>query len=120
MDFDFAVAPQSAEGSAAPVPTMSAEQDMMFWQSIMNSVDPADFEAYLKQFPQGVFRALAQNRLAAMAPSGSEMPAAGRAPADYLRQEGRDRGTGGCHDAFRPGQAGRDSGRAGSRQPLRL
>ena len=87
MDFDFAVAPQSAEGSAAPVPTMSAEQDMMFWQSIMNSVDPADFEAYLKQFPQGVFRALAQNRLAAMAPSGSEMPAAGRTPADYLRQE---------------------------------
>ena len=27
----------------------------MFWQSIMNSTNPADFEAYLAQFPNGVF-----------------------------------------------------------------
>ena len=32
----------------------------------MNSTNPADFEAYLQQFPNGVFRALAQNRLAAL------------------------------------------------------
>ena len=32
----------------------------------MNSANPADFEAYLAQFPNGVFRALAENRLAAL------------------------------------------------------
>ena len=37
-----------------------------FWQTIMNSTDPADFEAYLAQFPEGVFRVLAENRLAAL------------------------------------------------------
>ena len=30
----------------------------LFWQSIMDSANPADFEAYLEQFPNGVFRAL--------------------------------------------------------------
>ena len=35
----------------------------LFWQSIMNSENAADFEAYLAQFPNGVFRALAENRL---------------------------------------------------------
>ena len=27
----------------------------LFWQSIMNSANPADFEAYLRRFPNGVF-----------------------------------------------------------------
>ena len=36
----------------------------MFWQSVMNSTNPADFEAYLRRFPNGVFSDLAQNRLA--------------------------------------------------------
>ena len=31
----------------------------------MNSTDPAEFDAYLEQFPNGMFRALAQVRLAA-------------------------------------------------------
>ena len=38
----------------------------MFWQSIANSTNPAEFEAYLPQFPNGVFRALAEARLAAL------------------------------------------------------
>ena len=76
MDFDFAAAPELESGSPTPVPTVSAEQDMVFWQSIANSTDRADFEAYLRQFPQGVFRALAQNRLAALGAAGSDSPAA--------------------------------------------
>ena len=54
----------------------------------MNSTDPADFEAYLEVFPNGVFRRLAENRLAALrAPSG---PASGgnaprRWPGDVFR-----------------------------------
>ena len=48
----------------------------MFWQSIANSTNPADFEAYLAQFPNGGFRMLAQNRLTTLrSPAGT--PAAG-------------------------------------------
>ena len=51
-------------------PAVTAEQENLFWQSIMNSENPADFEAYLSQFPNGVFRALAQNRLSTLGVSG--------------------------------------------------
>ena len=45
----------------------------------MNSTDPAEFEAYLAQFPNGVFRALAEARLAALrAPVGDAPTAPGR------------------------------------------
>lgn len=40
--------------------------ELTFWQSIQNSSDAADFEAYLAQFPAGLFRSLAQNRLASL------------------------------------------------------
>ena len=49
--------------AATVVVTASPEQENLFWQSIMNSTNPADFESYLEQFPNGVFRSLAQNRL---------------------------------------------------------
>ena len=51
---------------AAPPLPASSELELVFWQSIMNSTNPADFEAYLEQFPNGTFRRLAQNRLAVL------------------------------------------------------
>lgn len=88
MDFDFAAAPPPDFGSAGAgqhtVPVPTPEQENIFWQSIVNSTDPADFESYLEQFPNGVFRSLAQNRLRAIArttqtgPAGT-VPAAARA-----------------------------------------
>ena len=42
------------------------ELEVVFWQSIQNSTNPVEFEAYLEQFPNGVFRVLAQARLAAL------------------------------------------------------
>ena len=81
MDFDFAIAPPPADaGSSAGTPTASAEIDALFWQSIMNSTNPAEFEAYLAQFPNGVFRALAENRLAALRSPAGDSPAATRRP----------------------------------------
>ena len=47
----------------------------MFWQSIMGSTNPADFEAYLSQFPAGAYRALATNRLATLRGSPIDPPA---------------------------------------------
>ena len=40
------------------------QQETVFWQSIMNSTNPADFEALLEAFPNGTFARLARNRLA--------------------------------------------------------
>ena len=67
MDFDFAAAPPTSDSGAPDVaPTASAEQETVFWQSIVNSTNPADFEAYLEQFPNGVFRRLAENQLSTL------------------------------------------------------
>ena len=42
------------------------DRDAIFWQSIENSDDPRMFQAYLDQFPEGTFRALAELRLATL------------------------------------------------------
>ena len=59
--------------------TSSAEVEVVFWQSIVNSTNPADFEAYLEQFPNGAFRPLAENRLTALRAPASVPPAVGGA-----------------------------------------
>lgn len=52
--------------SHSRVRAATAQQESLFWQSIMNSSDSADFAIYLEQFPAGLFRALAENRCAAL------------------------------------------------------
>jgi len=47
----------------APVGGLSSEMEI--WRSIKNSNNPADFEAYLKIYPDGEFALLAKNRLRA-------------------------------------------------------
>ena len=82
-----------ARQTTAPPPA-SAELEGLFWQSIMDSTNPADFEAYLEQFPNGTFRRLAQNRLVVL-----------REPADdRLAVEGP--GSGSAADASAAGAAG--------------
>ena len=61
-------------GATSTAPAGSESQENLFWQSIMNSTAAADFEAYLRQFPNGIFRVLAQNRLAALRGSASDPP----------------------------------------------
>ena len=87
MDFDFAAAPPlpgfgSAAAAQQAVPAASPEQENIFWQSIVDSRNPAMFEAYLAQFPNGVFRALAVVRLAELRAPGSDLPAAKRFPVE--------------------------------------
>ena len=55
--------------------TVLAQQDNLFWQSIVNSTNAADFEAYLRQFPTGTFRALATNRLSVLRAGTADAPA---------------------------------------------
>ena len=73
-----AAQPPSTTGAPSAA---SADLEGLFWQSVMNSTNPAELEAYLAQFPNGVFRALAEVRLAAPA-------AANPGPGDVFRDCG--------------------------------
>jgi TPR repeat protein len=73
LDADFFfLPPDSAPTQPHPpavlanLPAGSASAETVFWQSIATSTNKADYEAYLAQFPQGVFAGLARNRLAAL------------------------------------------------------
>ena len=110
VNFDFAAAPPSAGvGSSATAPAQQAaaatpELEGLFWQSIVDSMNPAVFEAYLTQFPNGVFRALAEVHLVELrAPTGDSLAAGGTrgsgvatgrvasTPADAPRRAGETR-----------------------------
>jgi hypothetical protein len=75
-----------AANAWAQKPDAGAEalrMEMVFWESVRGSSDPADFRAYLEQYPNGKFAALARNRLAALTPkpAAPAAPAAAPAPA---------------------------------------
>ena len=61
-------------GQPASLPAAS-EAENLFWQSIMNSTNPTEFEAYLRRFPHGMFSKLAQIRLEVL--RSTTVPAAG-------------------------------------------
>jgi tetratricopeptide (TPR) repeat protein len=72
-----AAPPQAASPSGTPSPSAPGSPraadtavEIAFWNSIAQSKDRADFEAYLNQFPQGAFAALARNRLKALDATG--------------------------------------------------
>jgi uncharacterized caspase-like protein len=57
--------------AAAPAATpaalpLTADREALFWASVKDGTDPAGFEAYLKQYPGGVFASLARQRLAGL------------------------------------------------------
>lgn len=66
----WAQSPKAAEPSAA---------ELLFWETIRTSTNPADFEEYLKQYPNGKFAGLA--RLRAQAKPATQQPAPSPAPA---------------------------------------
>src|SRR4051812_30922220 len=47
-----------------PAAADDRESENIFWQSIRESTNPADFEAYLVQYKDGTYATLARNRLA--------------------------------------------------------
>ncbi len=50
---------------AGVLPKDSAEQyELTFWESIKDSSDASDYEAYLQAYPKGRFAALARARIA--------------------------------------------------------
>ena len=68
-----ASAPAPSPAAQEPSPS-SSQVEVVFWQSIANSTNPAEFEAYLRRFPNGVFSELAQARLAALRSPSTQRP----------------------------------------------
>ena len=66
----IALPPAVATDSAATL-----QQETVFWESIRESMSPADFEALLEVFPNGTFARLARNRLAALRAAAADAPA---------------------------------------------
>ncbi len=56
----------------APAP-VGADKELVFWDSIKASTNPKLYAAYLRQFPQGTFAAIAEARIAEL--GGVEAPA---------------------------------------------
>ena len=67
------IADQVARTLQTPAPQIDA--DALFWDSVRNSKNPADINAYLAKFPNGVFAELARNRLAELRATPSVAPA---------------------------------------------
>jgi uncharacterized caspase-like protein len=57
-------APSAAAGTAAAGP--SAAEDRAFWESVRDSKSSTELNAYLKQFPNGIYADLARARLASL------------------------------------------------------
>ena len=74
-----AAQPPASAGAAA---ADTGGVEVVFWQSVQNSTNPADFEAYLRRFPSGVFSELAQNRLSALGAAAPGADPASRVRAD--------------------------------------
>ena len=54
---------QSTSGDKIQSVSDRVDVNLAFWESIKDSKDPADFYAYLEGFPNGIFAALARNKI---------------------------------------------------------
>ena len=50
-------------GGMPPPPPLPADKEAVFWETVKDSKDPAELQAYLEQYPEGTYKALALNRL---------------------------------------------------------
>jgi len=79
-----AASPATAPEDAAPAAASQGDAtiETVFWTSIKDGDDPADFEAYLSRYENGHYAALARNRLAALHSSSAAVePTPAAAPA---------------------------------------
>lgn len=80
---DFSFAGAAAQAAAAATSAGYAPNELAlelaFWDAVKDSRQPADYRAYLEQYPQGRFAALARLRAGVAAPA-TEAPAAQSTP----------------------------------------
>ena len=66
--------PVAAPTMPPPPQFAPADREALFWQSILGSSNLADYEAYLRAYPDGAFAPIARNRLAFAAPPARALP----------------------------------------------
>ncbi|MCE4222706.1 hypothetical protein HCU64_02995 [Methylobacterium sp. C25] len=65
LEGEFFFKPGVVPASQQPARAPSIDADLLFWQSVKDSTEASDFEAYLARFPSGTFSDLAKRRVAA-------------------------------------------------------
>ncbi len=89
---DVAPPVQAAPSGASPDSASDITIENTFWTSVKDGSEPADFEAYLKRYPDGHFADLARNRLAALQRAAQPKPAAPQAsPPSQARPQAQTR-----------------------------
>ena len=68
--------PGNVTTAAVTAPAVAPDREALFWMSIKDGNDPAAFEAYLKQYPDGTFAPLARRRLASVTSPSRALDAA--------------------------------------------
>jgi uncharacterized caspase-like protein len=94
-DFAFNPTGRAAATAAAatgPSADITAQFELQFWKSVQDSTQAADIQAYLDKYPNGVFAALARNRIDALlgrlvTPPPPDKAAAEKAAADKATAE---------------------------------
>ena len=76
LDAAVADPPLGLASPSAPAVSTPAPFELPFWDTIKESKDPAEFAAYLEQYPNGVFASLAEARRDALMAEQGEPPAA--------------------------------------------
>jgi carboxyl-terminal processing protease len=94
--FDTASQGVPKAGGNAAQPS-SLEVEKVVWDSIKDSKQPGDYQAYLDQYPKGAFASIAKSRIASLggtvAPSAppAAVPAAAPAPAPAAAKSGAEK-----------------------------
>ena len=88
----------SAGGTAGPAAAVAAsgsspvlaQQETVFWESVRESANPAELEAYLARWPNGVYAPLARTRVAALRPAVVDLPIVRQQDDQAVRRAIRD------------------------------
>jgi uncharacterized caspase-like protein len=115
-DFVFNRQERAAQvASAAPASALTSDREALFWETIKDSDNAADFRAYLQQYPQGTFASLALIRVSTLEEDARQASeAAERAAASGQPSSGRDPSVGVTAAIGSAGAAGAAAGSPGS------
>jgi hypothetical protein len=71
----LAAVAQPASGPPAPPTSEASPAELAFWQSVAMSNDPAQYQAYLNRFPNGLFSEVARAKMAQASGAPASPPA---------------------------------------------
>ena len=71
---------QSSGAEESGSSRVAAQSELLFWESVKDSEDPADIRVYLDHYPGGTYEALARNRLKRLDATAKDTVASGPGP----------------------------------------